>query len=140
MLSLLVELFVPILILILILAGVAYLGEYLLKRKLNPNEAYLSEIKELEGTDRFKILNQINSIALFIVFIIPNFHGALVLLLIISVIIEAIRSKYKLDYLSTKIENDDTRKYILYKLWLEYIVFIVALSYSLVYDNLFFGT
>lgn len=117
---------------LLILIGVLYLGRYLLKRKLKPNEEYLDEIKEVKVINR---LSFVNSIIIFTVIIIQNFNERITLLLIPVVIIELIRNKYILSYLRTKNESTSTRKYILYDLCFQAIVMIVGLGLYFLYLN-----
>ncbi|MEG0844057.1 MAG: hypothetical protein RSD22_08535 [Romboutsia sp.] len=117
---------------ILILIGVLYLGGYLLKRKVKPDEEYLNEIKEVKVIKR---LNFINSIIIFMVIIIQKFNEKATLFLIPVVIIELIRNKYILSYLKTKNESNSTQKYILYNLYFQAIVLIVGLGLYLILLN-----
>ncbi|RDY26262.1 hypothetical protein CHL78_014285 [Romboutsia weinsteinii] len=113
-----------LIILLGVLILVPFLGRYLLKRKLNPNKEYLNEIK---GIKKIKRLRIIDSISIFILLIIPYSNKRLVLLIIILTITEVIRNKYTLNYLDTKDENTDTRKYILYDFGFQMIVIIVII-------------
>lgn len=115
---------VVLIILLGVLIVVSFLGRYLLKRKLNPNKEYLNEIK---GIKKIKRLRTIDSISIFILLIIPYFNERLVLIIIILTITEVIRNKYTLNYLDTKDENTDTRKYILYDFGFQMIVIIVII-------------
>lgn len=110
---------------LLILIAVIYLGRHLLKRKINPNEVYLNEIKKLKLS---KILNFVNVIIVMVVTIIQNFNNRITLLLTSLVVIELIRNKYILSYLKTKDESNSTRKYILYDLYIQVITSIVVLG------------
>ncbi|MEF9991962.1 MAG: hypothetical protein RRZ84_05075 [Romboutsia sp.] len=116
----------------IILIGVLYLGGYLLKRKVKPDEEYLNEIKEVKVIKR---LNFINSIIIFMVIIIQKFNEKATLFLIPVVIIELIRNKYILSYLKTKNESNSTQKYILYNLYFQAIVLIVGLGLYLILLN-----
>lgn len=110
---------------LLILIGISYLGRYFLKRKLNPNEDYLDEIKEVKVIKR---LGFVNSIVAFVVMVSQNINKKASLLLIPMVAIELIRNKYVLRYLKTKNESNSTQKFVLYELYFQAIVFIVGLG------------
>ena len=116
------------LLLLIIASG---LVTYLLKRKLNPNEAYLDEIK---GMDKINRLTLTNTIIIFIMFFTILFNRKGILLLIPLIIIEIIRNKYILNYLNTKSKNTATRKYILYNLVFQIIVIIVVIIYYFVME------
>lgn len=133
----LIDVYMPIVILILIVVLISYLGERLLRKKLNPNEEYLNEIQEIHNNGKLKILTQVNWAIIFIIAITPSFQGSLIFWLAVSIIVELIRMKYKLEYLRTKSDNEDTRKYLLCQLGLIFILFIVMLSYYIIYDKLF---
>lgn len=111
---------------LLLLIGGSCLSSYLLKRKLNPNEAYLNEVKEVKKINR---LTFVSSIILCIIFIFILLNRDITLLFIPLAIIEIIRNKYILNDLNTKSENTSTRKYILYDSVFQIIVFILVMIY-----------
>lgn len=100
------KLVIPFMILIIM-----FLGDYISEKKFKPNKALLEEIENLEFSRKFFILG----IILVILITSPlnkNTYFTL-LIIIVSLIAEWIRTKYILKYLSDKDENESTKKYIL---------------------------
>ena len=89
---------------------IMFLGDYISEKKFKPNKALLEEIEELEISRKFIIL----SIILVILITSPlnkNTYFTL-LIIIVALIAELIRTKYLLKYLSDKDESESTKKYI----------------------------
>lgn len=128
MLKLLLVLFAPVVMLI----TVSYSVRYLLKRKLMPNEQYLKEIKEL---GRSKRLRYIGLVIILIFILMPSFNGDLTLAIILLVITEGVYNKCALDYLNTKSENTDTRRYVLYEVGFQTIIVIVTIGYYIIFKS-----
>lgn len=99
------KLVIPFIILIIM-----FLGNYISEKKFKPNKALLEEIEDLEFSRRFFILG----IILVILITSPlnkNTYFTL-LIIIVALIAEWIRSKCILKYLSDRDENESTKKYI----------------------------
>lgn len=109
-----------IMLLPFIIAALLFLGDYILKRIIKPNQKYLEETRQLKFN---QIANGVNLIAIFILFFTDK-HGIRASLLIgIVTIIESIRNKKIYDYLKSKKESESTKKYIV----INYILFLIAI-------------
>lgn len=99
------KLVIPFIILIIM-----FLGDYISEKKFKPNKALLEEIEDLEFSRRFRILSIILVIAIPL-YLNKNTYFNL-LIIIVALIAEWIRTKYILKYLSDKDESESTKKYI----------------------------
>lgn len=99
------KLVIPFIILIIM-----FLGDYISEKKFKPNKSLLEEIEDLEFSRRFRILSIILVIAIPL-YLNKNTYFNL-LIIIVALIAEWIRTKYILKYLSDKDESESTKKYI----------------------------
>lgn len=114
-------------IIIVLLLIIITLSDDLLKKKFNPNEELLEEIKDLE----FSRKNLISNIIIFIAIAISleiNMYLS-VLIIIVALTSEWIRGKYTLKYLNDKSENESTKKYIFVNIILQHVYGILLIMY-----------
>lgn len=100
------------------------LSEYLLKKKLKPNEVLLNEIKDLETSRKILILNII-LLAVIVICIEKYIYFTLLTILIP----EFFRCKYSLKYLNDKDESESTKQYIFNTTVLHYTYVILLVMY-----------
>lgn len=112
------------LIVIVLLLIFLVLSEYLLKKKLKPNEDLLDEIKDLEISRKINIAYIILIAA--IVICLENYIYFTLLTILIP---EFFRCKYSLKYLNDKNESESTKKYILNTTIIQYIYVILLVIY-----------
>lgn len=109
-----------IMLLPFIIVGLLFLGDYILKRIIKPNQKYLKETEKLKFN---QIANGVNLIAIFILLFTDQYGIKASLLIGIVTIIESIRNKKIYDYLKSKKESESTKKYIV----INYIFFLTAI-------------
>ncbi|WP_270942142.1 hypothetical protein [Romboutsia lituseburensis] len=112
------------LIVIVLLLIFLVLSEYLLKKKLKPNEDLLDEIKDLEISRKINIAYIILIAA--IVICLENYIYFTLLTILIP---EFFRCKYSLKYLNDKNESESTKQYILNTTIIQYIYVILLVIY-----------
>lgn len=112
------------LIVIVLILIFLVLSEYLLKKKLKPNEDLLDEIKDLEISRKINIAYIILIAA--IVICLENYIYFTLLTILIP---EFFRCKYSLKYLNDKNENESTKQYILNTTIIQYIYVILLVIY-----------
>ncbi len=109
-----------IMVLPFIIVALLFLGDYILKRIIKPNQKYLEETEKLKFN---KIANGVNLIVIFILLFTDKYSIRASLLIGIVTIIESIRNKKIYDYLKSKKESESTKKYIV----INYILFLIAI-------------
>lgn len=111
-------------IIIILLSIILVLSEYLLKKKLKPNEGLLDKIKDLEISRKINIAYIILTAA--IVICLEKYIYFTLLTILIP---EFFRCKYSLKYLNDKNESESTKQYILNTTIIHYLYVIFLVIY-----------
>lgn len=119
---------------ILLIAVIADIGLYILKRLTKPDNRY---IKELQNLQKSKVLNFISysiAILLMIIMVVKNSSISIRLyltLIILFFIIETTQNHHQLKYLKNKVESNGTKKYILWCFIFKITITLIALILSI---------